>query len=99
MTCHSSPSVRNEQISLSPDGFDALCAIDFIAELPAQMRYANVQHSINPIVFASVELLKQRFARLDLPGVQRQAQKQIELIAGQRNQLTVETDRARSGID
>src|SRR5216683_1559072 len=63
------------------------------------MRDTNVQHSIDAIVFAFVELLKKRLARLNLSRMRRQTDEQIELGAGQCDRFTVQTDRAGNGVD
>ena len=95
MPRHASPGVGNEEITLSPDRLDALRAVGIVAELLAQMRDTDVEHPIEAIVLAPVELLEQRSARLNLRRHAREVDEQVELIARQRDGSAVQiTERA-----
>jgi hypothetical protein len=69
---HASPTIRNEEVTLAPDGFYPLGDLRIISQFFAQMRNADVQQTVQAVIFATIEMLEQSGPRLDLSGVLRE---------------------------
>src|SRR5581483_7074533 len=93
------PGVGDEQISLAPDRLDALRSLRFAPQFAPQPRDAYVQHAIDPVILAPVEMAKQSLSRLNLTRVRGEMCEQVELTAAQGNGDAVQADRVGGGID
>jgi hypothetical protein len=58
MSRHGSPGVWDEQVALTPTRLDALGRLAVVPEFAPQVANADVQHAIDAVVRAPVELLK-----------------------------------------